>query len=305
MKPIFITIFLFTILIGCDINNSVSPDESLPIVYVTYPANWSTISQDELTIIFEVVEANLDSVEIFVNGLKQVTLFTTPFELNISSSDYDAGQYTTYCKAYDKEGNIGISEIVNFYWNEQGDSEIRIDVIRPVFWELFEENQIQASLNIESTYDIEKVDIFVDGYLVHTFDQEPYDTSIEIGTTGEHNFYACATDSTGYSKNSDLVNFSIQLPDTENPSGFITYPANWSIHSGIMQVRISATDNETINKIELYIDGEQFTEIMEQPYNVNANTNLYENGYHTLYAIIYDSSDNYTLTQLVNFEINN
>ncbi len=309
MKKFLILILAVLFLIGCDVEDTVSPVESSPTLLVTHPANWAYIYDENLTISFEVIDTNLDSVIVYLSGKSYDTFYQPPFEIELNKADFNDGLYTTHCKAYDSDGNIEVSDLVNFYWEQESDpdieSEIIVDVVRPVSWELFETNQIEALVNVESSIEIDKVELYIDGNLMSTINTEPYSTSIDVSTPGEHNFYAIVTDSTGYYKRSTLVNFSVKLPDTEVPVGYITHPANWSSHSGNMQVRISATDNEAVNSIEILVDGENFTDITSQPYNLDIDTVQLTNGNHTVLAVIYDSSGNFSYSQLVNFEVNN
>lgn len=298
---------MILVLIGCDVENTVSPIESLPTAIITYPANWSTITEEELTITFEVFAVNLDSVEVYLNGQKFETFYQAPFELDMELSDFTEGMFTSYCKVYDHKGNSATSDLINFYWEteQQPESEISINILRPIFWEVFEDSQIETLLNIESTFGVENIDIYIDGALNHTIESEPFSATIEVDHPGEHNFLAIVTDSLGNQRSSELINFSILLPDTEAPIGYITNPANWSNQNGNMQIRISAIDNESVSRIEVLIDGEFYAEIASQPFNLNIDTNIFENGNHTLLAIIYDSSNNFSYSQLTNFEVNN
>jgi len=194
--------------------------------------------------------------------------------------------------------------LVNFYWSEEP-SVIQVNIIRPIIWEEFETSEINLNLNVHSEQTVESVEVYVDGDLVHTFSEAPYETILQVNPPGTHNIFAVVTDIIGGSATSEVVNFAIVLPDFESPSGFITFPAEWSNISGNFEVRVSAIDNVEVEKVELYIDGEYFGEVTTNPYNFTLDSTDWINGNHTIYGKIIDTSQNFSYTQLVNFLIEN
>ena len=184
-------------------------------------------------------------------------------------------------------------------------SDISVGIIRPISWEEFQTSDVTVNLYVESTQTVDSIAVYVDGNLAHVFSEFPYETILQIEPLGTHNIYAVATDVIGGSATSELITFAINLPDIELPSGFITYPAEWSNISGDFEVRVTAIDNVGIETVELYIDGEYFDEILTTPYNFTVNSANWINGNHTIYAKIIDTSQNYSYTQLININIGN
>lgn len=184
-------------------------------------------------------------------------------------------------------------------------SNINIEVVRPISWEEFSTNELQVNLLVVSDQEITKIDLYVDGNLMQTLTEAPFEEIITISDIGTHNFYAIATDNLESSKNSELVNFSIAMPDNEIPSGFIAYPADWSDVVGSFDVFISAEDNIAISQVELYLDGDLYNTTEIYPYQFNIDSTVSTSDNHTIYGKIFDTSNNVNTTQLITFRVNN
>ncbi len=306
-KIIFLGFIILGFIISCEVKNPVLPDETIPTAFVTYPADNQTITDTLITLGFDVEnQSEIDSLQIFLNGEKIASLFNLPYQIQISKENYVTGTQTVYCKAFGKNGKIGISEIKTFYWQNNPDlSDIKIAFLRPILWEEYPSSEVNIELLVESEQEIDSVFVYVDGNLVHTFNQEPYQTILNVENLGAHNIYAKAKDVVNGTALSEVVNFSINIPDSEQPSGFITYPADWNDVSGNFVVRVSAIDNVSVSKIELFIDGEHFAEITSQPYEFQIDSTSLANGNHTIFAKIIDSSQLYSFTQMINIRVEN
>ena len=53
------------------------------------------------------------------------------------------------------------------------------------------------------------------------------------------------------------------------------------------------------------MDGVYWNEVSTAPYNFSIDSTTFSNENHTLYVVIYDSSENSVITQLVNIKVNN
>ena len=188
---------------------------------------------------------------------------------------------------------------------EVEESMINMQVVRPISWEEFDNNELQVNLLVESEQDINSLDLFVDGNLVQTMIDEPYQTTIQVADIGTHNFYAIATDALGTTHASELVNFSIKTPDTESPYGFIAYPADWSDVSGTFDVMISAIDNVEVSNVELFLDATLYENRDSSPYTFSIDSTILTNDNHTIYAKIYDTNNNQSTTQLITVKVAN
>ncbi|MDP2905765.1 MAG: discoidin domain-containing protein [Candidatus Omnitrophota bacterium] len=114
-----------------------------------------------------------------------------------------------------------------------------------------------------------------------------------------------------------LVFFSLGMApkppaaDTTPPQVSITNPANNSTVSGTCYIHVSATDNKSVSRVEIYIDGAlKYTytynpRYLDPPVIYSWNTATASNTTHALKAIAYDTSNNKGESQVVNVTVNN
>ena len=94
--------------------------------------------------------------------------------------------------------------------------------------------------------------------------------------------------------------------DEENPTVFIINPLNnteWD-EGTIITIKATASDNESIAKVEFYIDGKLEFSDDSIEYNYVWNTDN-EMGSHTLMAKAYDINNNISNSELIHVKINN
>ena len=95
-------------------------------------------------------------------------------------------------------------------------------------------------------------------------------------------------------------------PDTIPPVATIIYPVDGMTISGIVDVRISATDNDKVDAIEYLINDEIIGSANSSPFTYSWNTLEYiDNEPYYLSAIVVDLSDNYAQTEPITVIINN
>jgi len=94
-------------------------------------------------------------------------------------------------------------------------------------------------------------------------------------------------------------------PDTSAPTINIEYPADNAefVVGSIILIKANATDNESIAKVEFFIDGNIVKTVTKPPFEYSLNTSGIT-GNHTITAKAYDSSDNTASSNIVNIKIN-
>ena len=92
--------------------------------------------------------------------------------------------------------------------------------------------------------------------------------------------------------------------DTTPPSVLILSPLAGASASKIITVKITATDNVGIVKVELYKDGVLVGTTTTSPYNFDWDTTKDSNGAHTLIAMAYDTSAN-RASAVISVNVNN
>ena len=94
--------------------------------------------------------------------------------------------------------------------------------------------------------------------------------------------------------------------DTEKPTITITYPQNGSTVYEIATITCMLSDNEGVEKVELWVNGVS-TGLIDnsEPYSFNWNTTLVDNGNYTITIRSYDTSENTTDSEPVVLTVDN
>jgi len=93
--------------------------------------------------------------------------------------------------------------------------------------------------------------------------------------------------------------------DTTPPTVQIISPTNNSTISGEIAIEINVTDNNGISKVEIYINGNLSGETTSAPWGFSWDTEQEVDGNYTIQAKAYDTSDNFSTSDLVNVIIQN
>lgn len=89
-------------------------------------------------------------------------------------------------------------------------------------------------------------------------------------------------------------------PDTTDPTVSITYPISGSSVSGLVVVTASAEDNESVEKVEFYIDGQLKNTDQDLPWEYLWDTEDFADGnQHSLYAKAFDEAGNTASSSIV------
>lgn len=95
-------------------------------------------------------------------------------------------------------------------------------------------------------------------------------------------------------------------PDTTPPIISISYPLTNSVVSGIVNILCVSTDNEGVEKVELWVNESPTGAIDESyPYSLDWDTTLLENGNYTILVRSYDTSNNQADSAPIDLIINN
>jgi thermitase len=98
---------------------------------------------------------------------------------------------------------------------------------------------------------------------------------------------------------------SIQAVDTTPPKVSITSPSNGSTVSGKALVRVEASDETAVAKVEIYRDGGLLATITQQPYEFSWDTGNEQNGVHRLQAKAYDKANNVGASSIIEVTVSN
>jgi hypothetical protein len=145
---------------------------------------------------------------------------------------------------------------------------------------------------------VTKVECYVDGQLIGTSATAPanfsWNTSADVN--GSHTLLTKAFDAAGNSGQSGTVTVTVQnttsAADTTAPTAQITSPTNGELVSRNEKIYVTATDNQQVTQVDLYIDGQFFATSTSANAVFTWNTRKIAVGQHTLQAIAYDAARN-------------
>jgi len=90
-----------------------TPDTTAPVVTITSPANGTTLRGTKITISASATDnIAVKRVEIFVDGVLQKTLTSSPYNYSWNFKKAVSGAHTIYARAYDAKGNVGTSSTI-------------------------------------------------------------------------------------------------------------------------------------------------------------------------------------------------
>lgn len=90
-----------------------------------------------------------------------------------------------------------------------------------------------------------------------------------------------------------IIFFVCKKPDEESPEVKITNPTDSATVSGVVNIKVDATDNDMVERMEFYIDGSIANIDTSAPYEYGWNTiGLSDSSYHTILVNGYDPADN-------------
>ncbi|MDA3887150.1 MAG: Ig-like domain-containing protein [Candidatus Delongbacteria bacterium] len=168
---------------------------------------------------------------------------------------------------------------------------------------LVENQNILGSYTVQVSADdsdLYSVSLYIDGSLYETTEAKTskgvFYFNVNFGdlTSGNHIVYAKATD--GSSNTAQTGSITINNSDSAAPTVTIANLTNGQNVSGIFTINVDATDNTSINRVTLYIDGSSVETIYAKDtkgiYYFDVNFNSYSDGSRSVYAIAYDGSNN-------------
>jgi len=188
------------------------------------------------------------------------------------------------------------------------------DVIPPVVALIYPyEGAVLTSnveINIQASDDdqVSKVWFYVDGIKMDELTSAPYTATLNIsGLTKKvnHVMQAAAQDKEGNVSFSPYVNFTVaDSPDIIPPQVAIMNPLGGQVVEGTVRVTVHASDDRSVQKVALFIDGDSVDTKASYPYIFNWNTaNYSDSTSHTLFAKAFDSGNNTAVSGVVSVTV--
>ncbi|MBS7607479.1 MAG: S8 family serine peptidase [Candidatus Bathyarchaeia archaeon] len=121
-------------------------------------------------------------------------------------------------------------------------------------------------------------------------------TAVDLGDAGYDIYYGCGRIDASAALKALVSSLSPADKNLDSdsipPTVTITYPSDRATLSGGVVVKVDASDDKMVSKVELYINGVLFAIDSEPPYEFYWDTTNYADGTYTLLAKAYDLSNN-------------
>lgn len=280
--------------------------DARPTVMIVSPASGALLTGDTAVYAVAADDSAVANVRFFVDG----TLVSTAlqplggyYRAIITISSLSDGSHVLQAIAEDENGNTG-AHTVSFYKGSLVTAP-SVNIISPLNGaELDADDTVIAVASAT----VSEVRFYVDGTIIGTDDtatdlQFSAELDISNFSAGYHTITAIAEDEDGYISANSIGVFIDRGAANNPPSVSISSHADGATVSGTVNITASATDDDGIRYVDLYLDNrliERVTTPSGSDYESSLNTRLFTNAAHILRAVAKDthgqsSSDSITL----------
>jgi hypothetical protein len=243
-------------------------------------------------------DLSLAKVQLMVNGAPSAELAASPFQFSWNTASLAPGDYAISVRASDSAGNVLDSDQVIVSLSG-GTTSTGADTAAPTVFVVAPIGgstlsgttpiSIAASDNVAVT----RVELYLGNALLTTITSAPFSFNWDttLTTNGSYTLIAKAYDAAGNSAQSGAVSVKV-FNDVSAPSIALLSPATGSTVGGIVPVSVAASDDESVSKVEFYLNGQLQNSLAAAPYTFSWNTTQLANGPYTLSARAYDAAGN-------------
>ncbi|QRN92813.1 S8 family serine peptidase [Archangium violaceum] len=241
-------------------------------------------------------------VEFYVDGELLQSDSSAPYSVEWFTMVEGEGPHTVSVKAYDKSGNVRTSAGVGVIVDYAGPAPY---ISSPV-----QNAQVGgAAVRISATASdsisgVDRVEFFADGTLIGTATSAPYEVSWNSTSVvdGAHTLTAKGYDHAGNVSTSNSVAVTT---DNTLPDAALTSPTQGMFLRGSVVLTGTASDNQTVSKVEFYRGTTLINSDTSAPYSVGWNTTTLADGAQTLTVKAYDKAGNVRTSAGVGVTIDN
>jgi hypothetical protein len=286
------------------------PPNEAPVVTITNPGNGDTVG-DTVTITTDVTDDSDSLVaDIYIDGV-----FVASGSYNWDTTAYDDGAHTIYAEATDS-GDLSDSDSIDvtvdnavppppppadgddwFYGTvSSGDDQ----------WHYVDAGLgvIDCSLGWPSGPD---VDMYLyrpsdySNYVVRAYTlSNPETMNYDADEEGLWGIKVVMYSSSATADYELHVTYTPNTPDTTNPTCTITDPANNDVVYKTKYIKVTATDDRTVDYVNFFVDGSLIGTDNSAPFSFGWDTTAYADGAHTVDATAYDGAGNFDAAATVN-----
>jgi hypothetical protein len=274
-------------------------DEEAPVVTIINPG--SVISENFTLFIEASDNEKIHKVWAYFDNILIGETSVSPYQFDVDISNFRDGQtHTIQAFASDKDGNTGQSAPVSFTVSGTEDGSPQVEITFPINTTVVNDTVIIVAEAFDNE-GITSVEFYIDGLLAGSDSTAPYqhewDTTPYANNTS-HSIYGRAYDTDNKSSISTIVIVTVTNTgnvDNTPPTIAMLYPLSGNILNGTVNIAANVRDNEAVNYVEFFIDGELvFTDNNEQDgWSYTWDTSPYADGLiHSIYLRAFDINGN-------------
>ena len=156
---------------------------------------------------------------------------------------------------------------------------------------------------------LDLVTLYLNDSVVHESMEGPFEYLWPTSNNEEDEFHtirAKATDLAGNVNYTNTLQVLVDNQDNQSPTGALIFPFTGQTLTGEITIIIEASDNDQVETVDLYIDGDSIATYQEPPYRYDWNTlNEIDDVIHTIHAHVRDNAGNQITIGPINVTINN
>lgn len=293
------------------VDNYEEEDTISPTGTITNPPSASTVMGDVLIQVSAYDNIEMGSVEFIIDGSSVFTDLEYPYEYTWNTLEaLEDAHHVINVNLTDWTGNTTSLFPVSIFVNNQEEADITpptIVLIEPAAAQVVS-GTIDVTAIVTDNVGINRVEFYKNYTLDGTVTSSPYEHSWNTTSETEGSsvtWHAKVFDTSENSAQSQPISVTINNNDNTPPSGSITYPYAGQTLTELVQIQVSATDNDSVSTVQFLINGSVESTDDSPPFSYDWNTESVEDGQYILTAEISDFSNNSVITQSLAVNVNN
>jgi len=287
------------------VNNVVEPDIVPPVASIFYPASGQTISD---LVDIQISTSDNDGVSyviFFINGNETYIDEEHPYVYTWDTSlEIEDSEHTIAAASCDNFGNCTLASPITVFIDNIDNIYPSGQILNPFPGQILDGN-VTIQFSAYDNVGIKNVIPSINGLPVDTMDSLPYNYIWDTTTETEDSYHVISGTISDSSDNffyiSPIVVYIDNFTNDINPpSGVISNPVSGQNVNGVVDFTVLAQDDQGINNVEFFIDGNSVSIDLTYPYQYSWDTTTEtNNSEHTLSATISDNANHMILLQPV------
>ncbi|XXF77002.1 Ig-like domain-containing protein [Myxococcaceae bacterium GXIMD 01537] len=263
-------------------------DRQPPTVAITSPSSGGWVWGTRTVTATASDDTGVTRVEFYAGPMLLGTATSAPYSVAWDTTGFAEGAVTLTARAYDGKGNSTVSAAVQAIVENLPP---QVALIWPV-----PGASVNGLITVAAEVDgegvgIQRVDFFIDGYLLGYDGSAPYmmNWDARVYPDGIYTLTVRAVDDAGRSAESAPVQVRV---DRHPPTVALTAPAGGSQWAGPLTLSASASDDVGVTQVDFYAGGQWVGRATREPYAVEWDPTGYPSGGYALTAIASDAAGN-------------